>query len=240
MKYISERIHKLPRIWSNNELKKFAHIFSGNVVNISGWKDSDKEGKKYETYFRNASTYTITNFKNELRGLQGIKNEIFLDLEKDLPSNLKRSFDVAFNHTVLAHIYNFQKAFSNLCEISNDIVILVVPFLQQYMANYGDYWRFTPLSIKKLFEDNGYETIYMSFNSNKFSSVYIFAIASRNPDKWRKFFNWEYSVNDINSNSPEKSIGSLAIPAWIGNPKFFFYNKFIEPMKKLFTTKIHK
>lgn len=240
MNYISERIYKLPRIWSNHELKKFADIFSGNIVNVSGWKDSDKQGQKYKTYFRNASTYTITNFKSELRGLQGIKNEIFLDLEKDLPSNLKRSFDVAFNHTVLEHIYDFRKAFSNLCEISNDIVILVVPFLQQNHANYGDYWRFTPLSIKKLFEDNGYETIYMSFNSNKFSSVYIFAIASRYPDKWKKFFKWEFTVNDNNSNSPEKTIGSLAIPGWIGNPKFFLYSKFIEPIKKLFTIKINK
>ena len=27
------------RVWSNVELKKFAHLFTGSVVNLSGWED---------------------------------------------------------------------------------------------------------------------------------------------------------------------------------------------------------
>ena len=44
-----------PRIWSNKVLKEMAYLFEGNVGNISGWKDNDKQGKKYRSYFKNAS-----------------------------------------------------------------------------------------------------------------------------------------------------------------------------------------
>lgn len=43
---------RVPRVWSNRELEKFGHLFSGKGVNVSGWKDIDKEGKKYRDYFR--------------------------------------------------------------------------------------------------------------------------------------------------------------------------------------------
>lgn len=118
MKFFVDRIHRLPRIWSNRELEKFAHLFEGDIVNVSGWKDIDKEGRHYKDYFIKANSYTITNFKTEARGFQGYSNEIFLDLEKDLPANLYLHFDVVFNHTTLEHIYSVHKAFSNLCNLS--------------------------------------------------------------------------------------------------------------------------
>ncbi len=43
--------------------------------------------------------------------------------------------------------------FKNLCLMTKDILVLVVPFLQQMHGHYGDYWRFTPLTIKRMFED---------------------------------------------------------------------------------------
>lgn len=232
MNIFIDRIFRLPRIWSNKELKKFSHLFSGKIVNVSGWLDIDKEGGNYEQYFKNRTSYTITNFKTEARGFQGLKNEIFLDLEKELSDELIRTFDVVFNHTVLEHIYDFKKAFANLCEMSNDIVILVVPFLQQYHSSYGDYWRFTPLAIKELFKEHGFEPLYMNFNSNKFSSVYIFAIASRNPEKWKNIIKWEFTVKDKNSSAAERTIGSLAIPSWIANPTSFINYRLIKPLKK--------
>jgi len=209
-----DRIHRLPRIWSNRELRKFAHLFSGDAVNVSGWRDEDKEGRHYRDYFTNVDSYTLTNFKSEARGIQGFANEIFLDLEQILPGELHHKFDVAFNHTTLEHIYQVQKAFSNLCEMSKDIVILVVPFLQQYHSTYGDFWRFTPLAIKKMFEDNGFEPIYQSFNSHSLSSVYIFTIASRKPDLWKSKFDWNFSYVDPKGVGPEPYVGSNAILQW--------------------------
>lgn len=212
MKLIIDRVHRLPRLWSNRELQRFAKLFSGNVVNVSAWTDSDKQGKYYCDYFSNASSYSITNFRAEARGWQGIEGEIFLDLEQPLPDDLRQRWDVVFNHTTLEHIYEFRSAFGNLCALSRDIVIIVVPFLQQYHSDYGDYWRFTPLAVKRLFEEQGFELLYLSFNSHRFSSVYIFAIASRVPDRWRGKFDYQFTCIDPKAKGSEPFIGSRAIP----------------------------
>lgn len=66
-----------------------------------------------------------------MRGTSGLDNELFLDLESPLPEDLVDRFDVVFNHTTLEHIFNFHQAFDNLVEMSKDIVILVVPVMQQ-------------------------------------------------------------------------------------------------------------
>lgn len=184
-RFVIERKSLVPRYWSNRELKKFSSIFTGNVVNVSAWKDKDKQGKKYRDYFNNASEYYITNYKTSSRGHQGnIQNEIFLDLEKELDNKLINTFDVVFNHTVLEHIFKIEKAFENLCKLSKDIVIIVIPFLQEQHADYGDYWRMTPLAIKKMFKKNNMSTIYINYNDTSYSSIYIFAIGSKFPDKW--------------------------------------------------------
>ncbi|HYA38396.1 MAG TPA: hypothetical protein VEI74_09050 [Candidatus Methylomirabilis sp.] len=179
-----DRKFRLPRVWSNHELRKFAHLFTGDVVNVSGWQDLDKEGRRYRDYFANATSYTITNYKSEARGFQGFDNEVFLDLSGELPAELAGKFDVAFNHTVLEHIYEVHTAFRNLCMMTRDIVILVVPFLQQMHESFGDYWRFSPMTVKRLFEERGLTLLYLSFNSDDKASVYIFAIASRAPERW--------------------------------------------------------
>ena len=94
----TDRVHRLPRCWSNNELSKFASLFTGDIINVSGWKDEDKEGRKYEDYFINKTKYSISNYKSEACGLQGYENEFFLNLESELPEKLYRSYDVVFNH----------------------------------------------------------------------------------------------------------------------------------------------
>lgn len=180
-----DRKSMLPRIWSNAELKKFAHLFYGDIANISGWRDEDKQGKKYSEYFINKKSYTITNFQEESRGFQGKYNEIFLDLTKDIPETLFSKYDVVFNHTVLEHIFDVDKAFENICTITKDIAIIVVPFLQPMHAEYGDYWRFTPTCIQKMFDKNNMKVIYCSFNQNMNSSIYVFCIATKNPEKWQ-------------------------------------------------------
>ncbi|MCP5101320.1 MAG: hypothetical protein GY943_37720 [Chloroflexi bacterium] len=212
MNYFVDRIHRLPRIWSNRELKKFAHLFKGDIVNVSAWKDIDKEGQHYRDYFSNASSYTITNYEAESRGFQGYENEHFLDLEDALPENLYRRFDVVFNHTTLEHIFHVNTAFKNLCDMSHDIVILILPFLQQYHSTYGDYWRFTPLAIKQLFATNDYSLLYQSFNSHKQASIYTFSIASRQPEKWQELFDFTFTVQDPLGKGHEPYVGYHAIP----------------------------
>jgi hypothetical protein len=189
---------RVPRVWSNRELEKFSTLFKGKAVNVSGWKDIDKEGRKYRDYFSNISEYWITNYKSEARGFQGDQeNEIFLDLEQDLDKNMYGKFDMVFNHTVLEHIFNVNKAFENLCNLSNDVVIVVVPFLQEQHADYGDYWRFTPLAVEKLFKENNMDMIYINYNDSKVDSIYIFAIGAKNPQKWKQIS--DDSNNQLNN-----------------------------------------
>ena len=223
-----DHVHKVPRVWSNRELEKVAHLFKGKVVNVSGWKDVDKQGRHYRDYFTGATSYTITNFKAEARGFQGFDNEIFLDLEADLPAELEGAFDVVFNHTTLEHIYEMRKAFENLCRLSSDVVIIVLPFVQQYHSDYGDYWRFTPLATKRMFEDNGFTLVYQSFNSDKASSVYTFSIATRNPEKWKDQFDWTFSCVDPTGRGPEPYIGCHAIPRHGSS-----FNRFVRKLKML-------
>lgn len=172
------------RKWSNRELQKICSILAltGKVVNVSAWRDQDKEGASYRgAYFSSASEYWITNWRSEAFGYQGgLENELYLDLENDLPDELREKFDVVFNHTTLEHIFDVQKAFTNLCAMTKDMVIVVVPFLQEQHGSYGDYWRFTPWCIKRLFERNGLLPSYISVNDGPYDSVYIFAVAAKN------------------------------------------------------------
>ena len=62
--------------------------------------------------------------------------------------------------------FDIYKSFRNLCELSNDVVIIVVPFLQEQhtTSDFKDYWRFTPQTIKKLFEKNNFKLAYINAN----------------------------------------------------------------------------
>ena len=182
---IVDRRFRLARLWSNEELKRVAPSFGGNIVNVSAWDDRDKQGGYYRDYFIHAETYSYTNYGG-YRGLQGLPNEYSLDLTDNVPEELKHRFDVAFNHTTLEHLFDVRKAFANLCEISRDVVIVVVPFVQvQHESDdWKDYWRFTPSCLRELYDQNGFVVLYEAESPYKNSSVYLFSIGSRHPDRW--------------------------------------------------------
>jgi hypothetical protein len=227
-----ERRFRLPRLWSNIELKKIAHHFTGGVVNVSAWKDEDKEGAKYESYFNNASSYYVTNHPTLPKGYQQSENEILLDLEAGVPEELHKKFSVVLNHTVLEHVYDFHKAVETICLMSNDIVITVVPFMQQMHGfydegGYGDYWRFTPLALQRMFERHGFTTIYQSYNMHDNASVYVFHVCSRFPENWKTKMPPSIPYKD------SKLIGGY--PAFIGSNMILS-----EPRNKGFFQKIKK
>lgn len=176
-----------PRNWSNAELRKFAPLFDGAVINVSGWRDEDKTGGHYRDYFTAATSYNISNYRGE-SGITGATDEVFIDLEADLPPELAGQYQVAFNHTVLEHVFDIKKAIANICALSHDTVILVTPFLQQvhYIENsFGDWWRPTPMCIERLLEEQGFQVVYQSSNDNPWYIVYVVTIACRNPEKYR-------------------------------------------------------
>jgi hypothetical protein len=185
-------VHRAPRLWSNSELARIGHLFDGDIVNVSAWRDEDKVGRRYRDYFPHARRYAITNFRSEMRGFQGWDDEIFLDLEAQIPPELRGAFDVVYNHTTLEHVYEFRRAFANICAMSRDAVILVVPWLQEYHSDYGDYWRFSPVAVAKLFAENGISTARLVWNDDPGVSVYVFAVGVRDPERWRGTFEFDY------------------------------------------------
>lgn len=169
-----------PRKWSNSELKKFSKNFFGEVINVSGWRDSDKENSTYKNYFSNCNNYSVSNWSFSERGQENklVENEYLIDLEKNLDDRLIGKFEVVFNHTTLEHIFDIFKAFQNLCKLSSDTVIIILPFIQEQHTNsdFKDYWRITPQAIKEMFERNNFELSYINANDEKNSSIYIFAV----------------------------------------------------------------
>lgn len=192
-----DRKFRLPRLWSNKEIRKVGFLFKGDIINVSGWKDQDKEGGHYCDYFTQKKSYTISNFGG-YRGFQGTGGEVFIDLEKDIPADLIEKFDLVFNHTTLEHVYEIRKAFSNLCHLSRDCVMVVVPFIQSQHESddFKDFWRFTPTLIKQLFEENGFEMIFAKANSNIHAGIYVMAIGTKNPEKWKGIFPPIFSIVD--------------------------------------------
>ncbi|ABV51075.1 Hypothetical protein P9215_14621 [Prochlorococcus marinus str. MIT 9215] len=184
-----ERVFRKPRVWSNNVLRSFANIFEGEVINVSGWEDEDKEGGFYKDYFKNCSSYKISNYGETYRGNLR-EGDISIDLEKELNSNLESSADVVFNHTTLEHVFDIFMAVKNLAKITRDILILVVPAVQEEHGSEGfkDYWRFNIDGISKLLEKNKLEIVYFTSNHDSNTSIYHFIVASKNPKKWKGFF----------------------------------------------------
>lgn len=177
-----------PRLWSNDEIVKFAPMFLGNVINVSGGRDNDKEGGSYRDYFRNAQSYTLSNYILEFQGSDAYI-EIELDLSKPIlnDSSLVKRYETVLSHTVLEHVYDVHQAIENLCKLSNDIVITVVPFLQEFHHvpdQYHDYWRVSPYALALSFKKHGFQTLYVNWNDDPFGNIYIFHVASCQPEKW--------------------------------------------------------
>lgn len=206
-----DRKFRKARIWSNKEIRRICSAFGGKIVNVSGWKDADKEGNRYRDYFPYAKEYWITNYESSARGFQGdLENEIFLDLTQPLSNDLVGDFDVVFNHTVMEHIFEINIAFANLCRMTKDIVIVVVPFMQEEHADYGDFWRFTPQALERLFNLNEMSTLYLSYNEDADASIYVFGVASKHPERWSHIVSLPGNkVNYIQDGSPKPGINII-------------------------------
>lgn len=188
-RFLVDRKYDTARIWSNKIMRMIGPVFSGEIANVSGWDDRDKEGGCYREYFTEHSNYHLTNYPG-YRGFAGRPGEIELDLTANLPEALQRNFDVVYNHTTLEHIFDVRKAFSNLCAMTRDAAIVIVPFcqVQHESESFGDYWRFTPTCLRTLFEENGLEVVFEAESSDRDAAIYLLFVGSRNPEKYRERF----------------------------------------------------
>jgi hypothetical protein len=179
-------------------LRLVAPHFDGDVINVSGWRDEDKEGGRYRDYFTNARSYSITNYGEGYRGAAAA-DELVVNLEADLPAALTARADVVFNHTTLEHVFDVFKATANLCAMTRDIAMVVVPAVQEEHAteSFGDYWRFTSGGLRRLFEVNGLSPVFLASSPYRDCAIYHFCIASRHPSRWKERLSEPpYPVND--------------------------------------------
>lgn len=176
-----------PRRFSNLVLRKYLAHMSGHIVNVSGWRDSDKEGGRYRDYYAISDRYVVSGIVGE----GGIDSEIpmdceavYLDLNQPLEAAHVGKFDVVFCHTVLEHVFDAATALRNLALLSRDVVVVVVPFSQSvhYTDSYLDYHRFSPYALKEFFEGEGFSVLLCDHNAQSFFPVYVTFIASRMPN----------------------------------------------------------
>lgn len=205
-----------PRPFSNNLIRRYAPLFSGSVLNVSGWNDGDREGGKYRDYFTKHTEYTVSNYETRQRGVgsmegTGVK-EILIDLNRPIPNELEKQFDVVFNHTTLEHVIHVEQAFANLCALSRDAVVLVVPVIQHFhiVESYGDYFRLMPFAVAKLFKQNGFTPMVLKSNEQPFAPIYCFAIGVRESKKYEGVI-----ATDLGLDAGYSLYGSSA------KPKFF-------------------
>jgi hypothetical protein len=180
-----------PRRWSNAELRRWGRVFEGDVLNVSGWLDEDKENGHYRDYFPQAKNYGITNYWGTDSKNDGAEDSLFLDLEAPLPEKMNGICDLAWTHTVLEHVGDVDTAVKNLGALTRDAMLLIVPWIQDehYAPGlYGDYWRYTPMGIQRLMKNAGLELIHISANEQPWYPVYLFAVGSKKPDAWKGTF----------------------------------------------------
>lgn len=157
---------RLARHWSNREIERLAHFATGEIVNVSAWRDEDKEGRTYRDYFSGASNYYTTNFEG-WRGA-GEHADFSLDLQQPPPEDLIQRFDLVFNHTTLEHVFDIHQALRTMAGISKDSILVVVPFIQNlHGPEDGDFWRPSPYAMRRLFEANGFVVCYESAGPEK-------------------------------------------------------------------------
>lgn len=171
------------RLWSNVEIARLAPLAGGAVINVSAWNDEDKEGRHYRDYFTAAASYSTSNYDG-WRG-EGVTSDLAIDLSTPLPAELEGRFDTVFNHTTLEHVFEFTTAFANLCRLSRDAVLVVVPFMQHlHGPEDGDFWRPSPYAMRRSFEANGMTVLYESAGPGGGSVRYLIYLASRRPAAW--------------------------------------------------------
>lgn len=179
---------RVPRRWSNRCLAGHGALVTGDVVNVSAYRDLDKQGRRYRDYFPNARSYAISNYTSDRMGACGIEGEFFLDLEAPVPSERLGSFDAVLNHTVLEHVFDLSHAFAAIAALSRDLVLTVVPWKQPTHSHYGDYWRVSPLALDRLHRASGLTTLHLAWMGRGPWSQYVYGVGSRQPERWASVF----------------------------------------------------
>lgn len=173
-----------PRAWSNDELRALSTNFprGARVINVSGWQDLDKEGGAYRDYWPNPEIYHVSNYESDTARGANVHSDLVIDLAAPLPAQYAGFYEVAFNHTVLEHVEDPVFAFEQIAKLTTGIIVTIVPFKQKLHFEdgmYGDYYRFTPFSMRRLHAQNGFTLLYESYTPQPSLDVYLLYVGAR-------------------------------------------------------------
>ena len=151
LNYLKEimRGKDLYRILMNQECANYE--LSGLVLDVgSGPFDTaqGEGGASYHRFFKKQPEVKIVPLD--------LKTGI--DLEKDKLPYGDASVDMVLAFNVLEHIYNYRHLFSEIKRVlkPGGRVLGAMPFLVGYHPDPHDFWRYTSETLKKIFEENGF------------------------------------------------------------------------------------
>ena len=154
----------IDRVYIEDFLKKNSHLIYGNTLEIAENTYSKKFGA-------NIKSFEI------LHSIAPPQSTIVGDLTdiKTLPEN---KIDCFICTQTLNFIYNYQEAVKGAYHLlkKNGVILCTVSGISQIsrydMDRWGDYWRFTTLSIKKVFSEIfGEENVEVDFYGNVLTSI---------------------------------------------------------------------
>jgi hypothetical protein len=221
MKAVIKRYSRrfVPRYWSNDELSYVGSYLpaGAKIVNVSGWRDEDKEGRFYRDYFRAPLAYHVSNYDGDRARGTNVHSDIGIDLTKPLDEKLAEAYDIALNHTVLEHVPDPSFAFGQIAKLTADLLLTIVPFKQKLhfeAGMYGDYYRFTPFSMRELHKRNGLVVLYESYTPRPSLDVYLFYVATKFPDRHADFPRRVSDLQTLNQQLGNFSARDLAANAF--------------------------
>jgi hypothetical protein len=186
------------RTYSNVSLKRILPLLDvTSVLNVSGWDDGDKEGGRYSDYYpQKVTKYEVSHFENDYLRSDTDLSKIVINLE-DVNYQAVEKFELVFSHTVLEHVFDQQNSFRIMCNLAEKYVVGVVPMINvlHWEETYGDYWRFTPHGIRKLFENNEFKLVHLEIGPTSSISQYIIFVGARNSVSFTR----DLSLQDISS-----------------------------------------
>jgi len=137
----------LVRTLMNLELKNYS--IGGKVLDIGGGKKPS-----YYSFLKKYDNMKVVNI--DAKSMQ-------IDLEKDKLPVDNGSIDYVLMFNILEHIYNHNFLAREIYRVlkQNGQVLGFVPFLVNYHPDPHDYFRYTKEALEKIFQQAGFEEIYI-------------------------------------------------------------------------------
>jgi SAM-dependent methyltransferase len=138
------------RLRSNEWIARHAEEITGKVLSIGSGDDYDWCGKKYRSYFKNASLYLTSDITH--------KCDLVVDA-RDMKDIEDDAFDCLICMGTIEHIDDMFKAMSEMARVlkPGGVLLFGAPFGYKIHQQPMDFWRMTIYGLRYLIERFGFE-----------------------------------------------------------------------------------